>query len=368
MAQSISNRNVLIVGASGVVGTAAMQHFADRPDWTVWTLSRRTPERPTTGRVNHLCVNLMDAHACEIALQAMPAISHVVYAALYEQPGLVAGWRDPQQMTTNLDMLRNILDPLTRTQRGLQHVSLLQGTKAYGVHLHPVPLPARESLPRDPHENFYWLQEDFLRALANNCGFHYTIFRPQVIFGEALGVAMNLIPVIGVYAAVCREQGLPFSYPGGPSPVRSATDSRLLAAALAWAADAQSARNQTFNITNGDVFGWQQIWPALAPMLGVLPGPDTPRSMATFLPQHASVWDHIVSRHRLAAPPLARMLGESHHYADFAFSLNAPELPAPVVLSTIKLRQAGFADCIDTEAMFGEWFRILQSKRLLPQP
>lgn len=364
----MSNRNVLIAGASGVVGMAAMQHFARQPDWTVWTLSRRTPERPTTGRVNHLSVNLMDAAACEIALQALPPISHVVYAALYEQPGLVDGWRDREQMSTNLAMLRNVLSPLTRTRRDLRHVSLLQGTKAYGVHLHPVPLPARESLPRDPHENFYWLQEDFLIGQASNCGFCYTIFRPQVIFGEALGVPMNLIPVIGVYAAVCRQLGLPFSYPGGPSPVRSATDSRLLAAALVWAADAHNARNQTFNITNGDVFSWREIWPSLAHMLGVPPGPDMPRSMAEFLPQQASVWDQIVRRHNLAAPPLDQMLGESHHYADFAFSLTAHEVPPPVVLSTIKLRQAGFADCIDTEAMFSDWFRLFQTKRLLPKP
>ena len=31
----------------------------------------------------------------------------------------------------------------------LRHVTLLQGTKAYGAHLHPIPIPARERAPRD---------------------------------------------------------------------------------------------------------------------------------------------------------------------------------------------------------------------------
>ncbi len=31
------------------------------------------------------------------------------------------------------------------------------------MHLHPIPIPARERFPRDQHENFYWLQEDYIR-------------------------------------------------------------------------------------------------------------------------------------------------------------------------------------------------------------
>jgi nucleoside-diphosphate-sugar epimerase len=125
------------------------------------------------------------------------------------------------------------------------------------VHLHPVAAPARESQPRDAHDNFYWLQEDLLRALAAREGFGFTVFRPQLIFGDALGVAMNLIPVIGVYAALCLELGLPFSYPGGPSNLLERRCA-VLARALAWAADTP-ARDQIFNITNGDVFVWRNV-------------------------------------------------------------------------------------------------------------
>ena len=50
-------------------------------------------------------------------------------------------------MDTNLQMLQNLLEPLLASAKGLKHVSLLQGTKAYGVHLHPIPIPARERFP-----------------------------------------------------------------------------------------------------------------------------------------------------------------------------------------------------------------------------
>jgi hypothetical protein len=74
-------------------------------------------------------------------------------------------------MDVNRAMIGNLMEPLAAASR-LEHVTLLQGTKAYGPHAGPrVLLPAREREPRDPHENFYWLQEDYLRETASTAGF-----------------------------------------------------------------------------------------------------------------------------------------------------------------------------------------------------
>ena len=358
---------VLIAGATGVVGHAALEHFGRDGGWEVIAVSRRAPEVPEGVAVRHLPLDLADAQACRAAVASMPRVTHLVYAALYEKPGLVRGWREHDQMQLNLTMLRNLLDPLC-AQGSLEHVSLLQGTKAYGVHLHPVAIPARERSPRDPHENFYWLQEDHLREAAARHGFGFTIWRPQLVFGDQLGVAMNLIPVIGVHAAICRELGLPMGYPGGPSNILEATDARLLARAFAWAAHAPAARGETFNVTNGDVFVWRNVWPAICDALGVPQGPDEPRSLAAWLPSQAAAWDRAVARQGLRPVPLPALLGDSHHYADFCFGFHAREAPPPVIVSTIRLREAGFGDCIDTERMFREWFAVLQARRVLPAP
>ncbi|HEX2136531.1 MAG TPA: nucleoside-diphosphate sugar epimerase, partial [Microvirga sp.] len=138
------------------------------------------------------------------------------------------------------------------------------------------------------------------------------------------------------------------------------------AKALAWAAEAPSARNETFNITNGDVFVWQNVWPAIADELGVEAGPDETRSMGEFLPTKARTWDRIVEKYGLKSIPLPALLGESHHYADFTFAYGAQRPPPPALVSTIKIRQAGFGDCIDTEDMFRDLFRSLAAKRILP--
>jgi len=362
---------VLVVGASGLVGTAAVERFL-RDDRRVVALSRRPveldPALAAVAATNlvHLAVDLRDRAACEAALGPLRSVTEVVYAAVDESPGLVEGWRDPDRMRTNEQMLANVIDPLLAGGAGLRHVGLLQGTKAYGAHLHPIAVPARERAPRDPHPNFYWLQEDLVRDRADRAGFTFTIVRPQLIVGPNWGVVMNLPPIIGVYAALCRDEGRPFAFPGGVAYVWEAADCRLVADVLHWATTAPSAAGETFNVTNGDVFAWRSLWPAMAEVLGVETGEDEPLRLSRWLPERAGRWDDLVRRHRLRPLALADLLGESHHYADLCFATGSTAPRPPTFLSTVKLRQAGFTGVYDTEESFCHWLGVLVERGVLP--
>ena len=358
-------RTMLIAGASGLVGFAAAQHFARRSGWRVIAVSRRRPDG-LDARVDFRPVDLTDTRRSAEVFGAMTQITHVVYAALYEKPGLIRGWREPDQMETNRRMLENLFEPLRGAARGLEHVTLLQGTKAYGAHLGPIPIPAKERAPRHQHDNFYWLQEDYLRACQAGQPWRFTILRPQVIFGESLGSHMNLIPALGVYAALLREDGRPLSFPGGPPWVREAVDADLLARACEWAADSPACANETFNINNGDVFEWRQVWPAIADTLGMDVGPEVPTSLAETMPAREPEWQAIVARHGLRSPSrLADFVGQGFFYADAQLAYGAKRPPPTTLVSTIKARQAGFHDCMDTEDMFRKWFRRFQELRWL---
>ena len=357
-------RTVLVAGASGLVGAAAVDKFLD-DDWEVIAVSRRRPEVFSDKPFRHLALDLQDAAACRDAAPTLAAVTHVVYTAVYEKPGLVPGWSDQDQMDTNLAMLQNLMEPLADVA-ALEHVTLLQGTKAYGIHLHPMPVPARERYPRDDHANFYWLQEDYLKEKAAAKGFSYTILRPQLIVGPNTGVVMNLPPIIGIYAALCREEGRPFGFPGGVPYVWEAVDTRVVAGAIRWAADAPEAAGEHFNLTNGEVFSWRDIWPAMAEELGVEVGPDEPVSLAELLPSKADVWDRIVAKHGLRPNRMSDLLGESHHYADFCFAYGAESPPPPAFVSTVKIKQAGFTEVWDTEESFRYWLRVLMERRVLP--
>ena len=356
---------VLVAGASGLVGFAAIRHFTSLPDWDVVGVSRRRP--PGLDDANIVSVDLTDRARCAEVFGAMHDVTHVVYAALYEKDELIAGWRDPEQMRINDEMLRNLFEPLRAAAKGLTHVTLLQGTKAYGAHVETVPVPARERGPRHPHANFYWLQEDYLRQCQRDGDWAMTILRPQVIFGESLGSAMNPIPALGVYAAILKDEGKPLAFPGGARRIVQAVDADMLAQVCSWAASAPSARNETFNVNNGEAFEWATVWPAIADAFGMPVGEPAPMSLAQEMPRRQAQWRAIHQRYALRSPESLRdFVGLSFQYADRNFSFGDTQSALPTLVSTVKLRQAGFQACVDTEAMFVRLIRRYQAARWLP--
>lgn len=158
----MTGKKVVVAGATGLVGNAALRHFGTSEPSEVVALSRRRPRDLYGAR--HVSVDLTSDADCRRAAVELKGATHLIYAALYEAPQLVDGWRDPQQIRTNDLMLRNLMGALEQVSPDLKHVALLQGTKAYGVHVRPLTVPAREGRSEMYEQpNFYWAQENFLR-------------------------------------------------------------------------------------------------------------------------------------------------------------------------------------------------------------
>ena len=359
----IAPQKVLITGASGLLGVAAIERFLDA-GWDVVGVSRRKPELPSGRDIDFLSVDLRDQEKARAAFEPLTDVTHIAYTALHEKPELVAGWSSKDQIDTNNAMLRNVVEPIVRSATNFQHISVLQGTKVYGVHLHPIPIPARERDARKDHPNFFFDQEAYVGEMGAKHGFSYTALRPQLVTGPTPG-ALNVLPAIGAYAAIRREKGEPFGFPGGPSFVWEAADADLVGDVAVWAAQSPQAANEAFNITNGDVFEWRNVWPGIAETLGVEAGPDTPMSVAAYLAENADVWDKIVARYGLRSRSLRDLVGQGDQHADFAFAYGAPAGPRAFV-STVKLRQAGFAKVVDTEVSFRKALQSLIDNKLLP--
>lgn len=361
----MADKKVVVAGATGLVGNAALRHFGRAGGSEVVALSRRKPRDLYGAR--HVPLDLTDGAQCLQATSALQGATHLVYAALYEGPNLVDGWRDPNQIRINDLMLRNLMAALEPSAPQLRHVALLQGTKAYGVHVRPLTVPAREGRSEMYEQpNFYWAQENFLRELQQGKSWHWSILRPVLIVGEAMGGAMDLIPPLGVYAALLREQGGPLHYPGGAARVSQAVDVDLLARAIAWSGEAEAARNEAFNVTNGDVFTWENVWPAIADGLGMKPGSAVSLSLAQEYPKWIEPWDDLRRRHNLVSPGLEAFVGLSFQYADYSMRHGQTQVGPPSIVSTVKINQAGFTEMMDTETMFRKWFAHARETRLLP--
>jgi nucleoside-diphosphate-sugar epimerase len=359
----VEHRRILIVGATGLVGAAATEHFAAAPGWDVVTLSRRAPSRDHG--ITHLSVDLTDAAGCREAFRQALPVTHVLYAALHEEDDLEAGWRSRAQQQVNLTMLRNVLDGAEAGGQ-LRHLTILQGGKAYGSHLGRIPVPAKERWPRMSHEIFYWKQEDLLRERAAAGGWAINILRPQLIIGRALSSPMNIIAAIGVFASLLREAGEALSFPGGGTYVTACTDSRLIVQAVEFCATHESVAGETFNIVNGDAIVWRDMWPAIAAHFDMPVGDPTPIRLAERMPPRAREWDRIVAKHGLQPKTMSELVGSSWQTADLTFGYGK-ERPFDRLMSPIRIRQAGFAGCMDTEDSVIYWLDQMQEARLLPR-
>ena len=363
---SDAGKCIVIAGASGVVGTAAAREFASSR-WRVIGLSRRPPTEAVDG-VEYLTVNLRDPAACRHVAPALSQATHLVYAAVNATPGdLVSSWLDPTHAERNGRMFENLFKALLDVAVRFQHVTLVHGTKAYGVHRtdRAAPVPLRETLPRPAHDDFYFRQEDVIWSRARNNAWHWTVLRAPMIAGGGRGSNLNALLAIAVFAVLRKEAGLRLPFPGARANlgVTEMVDVELLARAIAWSAHAPAAHNQTFNIANGDAYVWPDLWPIIADEIGLPVGEAQPMSLRAYIDERRGAWSRLVSRHGLRVPDdPAVFLGESAWLSDFVLG----NCSRTVLTSTVKLRQAGFHDCIDTAQSVVKWIRRWREAGMLP--
>jgi nucleoside-diphosphate-sugar epimerase len=347
-------KTAVVTGATGVVGRYLLEHLAAKPDWNVIAVSRRTPD--AAGRYRHVAVDLLDRADCAAKLGDFTEATHLFHAAYLERPTA------EELVAANVALLRNLLDAVEPAARNLQHVHLVEGTKWYGSHLGPFRTPAKETDPRTVPVLLYYDQQDLLEARQRGRGWTWSAVRPHTVCGFAVGNPMNLTMVLAVYAAICRELELPFVHPGKPGNwniLYQATDSGLLSRAIEWMATSPQCANQAFNVTNGDLFRWCNLWPRLAAFFGFDPVAPGHFSLQEFMSDKAPVWDRIVKKHRLQPYRFEEIA--AWKFGDFVFSAEWD-----VISDNGKARRAGFCETVDTEEMFLRLFSEFRANRVIP--
>lgn len=337
-----------------MIGRAAAEHFSSLPDTAVYGLSRRhIEELPGVTAIN---VDLLSPADVERAISPLRDVTQIVFGAYVEKD-------TPQERSeVNVALLRNLLTIVEQSAPGLKHVTLYQGGKAYGADLGPFKTPAREDDPRLMGPNFYYDQEDFLRERQAGKAWNYTVLRPEAVCGYAVGNPMNLTMVIAVYAAISKEMGLPLRFPGPEAAYRAlyqVTSAEILARATDWAGRTASAASEIFNITNGDYFRWQFMWPKIANAFEMEVAEPVPMPLKVFMADKGPLWAEMTKKYGLKEIPYDHLV--SWGFGDFIFHSAFDNIS-----STIKARRHGFEDCIDTEDMFTSFFADLRKRRVIP--
>ena len=139
------------------------------------------------------------------------------------------------------------------------------------------------------------------------------------------------------------------------------TDARLLARHLEWASLTEAARNQAFNVVNGDIFRWQWMWRRLAGWFEIEPAafPVERNPLERQLADAAPIWADIALRHGLAESDLGRLASAWHTDADLG-------RPIECVTDMSKSRKLGFVGYQATDEAFFDLFARLRGDRLIP--
>jgi nucleoside-diphosphate-sugar epimerase len=349
-----SRKLAIIAGAQGVIGRNLIAHLRSLGDWDIVGLSRRAAK--SEEGVRHIAVDLLDIDDARSKLSGLRGATHVFYAAYQDK----RTWAE--LVAPNVAMLRNLLDAIEPIAAGLRHVSLMQGYKVYGAHLGPFKTPARETDPPHMPPEFNVDQQALLESRQHGRAWSWSALRPSVVCGFALGNPMNLAVSIAVYGAMCKELGIPMRFPGKPGAYDSLiemTDAGLLARATVWAATDERAANQAFNINNGDLFRWSEMWPRLASMLGAETAPPLPMSLDVVMTDKEPLWNAMVARHGLMPTPYSDV--SAWRFPDFVFGWDYD-----VIADGSKARRFGFHEFVETEEMFARLVREFREKRLIP--
>jgi nucleoside-diphosphate-sugar epimerase len=347
-------KTALVVGANGVIGRNLITHLQTLSDWNIIGLSRRGGE--STGRTRYIAVDLLDRDACRAKLSGLSEVTHIFYAAYQDQPT----WAE--LVPPNVAMLRNVVETIEPVAAGLRHVSLMQGYKVYGAHLGPFKTPARETDPNHMPPEFNIDQQNFLEERQRGKRWTWSALRPSVVCGFALGNPMNLAMVIAVYAAMSKELGLPLRFPGKPGAYDSLiemTDAGLLARATVWAATDERCANQAFNINNGDLFRWNDMWPRIARFFDLEVAPPLPMSLEVIMSDKEPLWNAMIEKHGLSRHAYKDV--SSWRFGDFVFAWDYD-----VFADGTKARRFGFHEYVDSEAMFMRIFEDFRRRKVIP--
>ncbi|WP_343566440.1 SDR family oxidoreductase [Sphingobacterium sp.] len=343
----------LVVGANGVIGNNLIDYLEKTEEWEIIGLSRRTND--DRNKVRFIAVDLLDIADCIKKLGNLDSVTHIYYVAYQDRPT----WAE--LVEPNMRMLSNVLTVVEPIACNLQHISLMQGYKVYGAHLGPFKTPAKESDAGHMPPEFNTSQQQYLEQLQQGKKWTWSAIRPSVVGGTAPNNPMNLALLIAVYASISKELGIPLRFPGKIGAFQTLmemTDSTLLAKATVWASTNPQAANQAFNINNGDLFRWKELWPKLAAYFDMKSADPIPLSLETMMADKEPVWQKLKEEHAL-----------SYNYAqvsawpfgDFVFSWDYD-----FFADGTKARRLGFHEFIDTEQMFYQLFDEMREKRIIP--
>lgn len=350
----------LVIGATGITGSNLSEELISQ-GWTTYGLARN-PKNTVPG-LTPVKADLLDEDSLSDALRDISP-THIFFTTWMRND------TEEENIRINSALVRNLLKVLS-PKKSVQHVALVTGLKHY---LGPFDAyvkegilpetPVREEHPRLEHHNFYYAQEDAVYEAAERDHFSWSIHRPHTVIGYAIGNLMNMGITLAVYASICKETGAKFVWPGSEAQwngLSDVTDAKVLAKQLIWSSTTAEAKNQAFNVTNGDIFRWKWLWHKIADYFGIEAEGyhDSVRPLEKEMAGKNEIWKMIAEKYHLQENNLDRLSSAWHTDLDLG-------RPIEVMTDMSKSRKLGFTAFESTDDSFINLFIKLRNEKIIP--
>jgi nucleoside-diphosphate-sugar epimerase len=351
----MEKKTALITGGNGIIGRNMVHYLESTGNWNILV----TSQSPLgyQGKFEYLQMDLTQAAAVETNQDKLNQATHIFFGAYVEKQTLA------EHTTVNTQLLQNLVSDMEKISSVLEHITLIQGGKAYGAHLGKYKTPAKETDHRHFPPNFYYSQEDFLRQQSAGKSWSWTALRPDIVIGLAIGNPMNLATIIAVYATFCKELGVPMRFPGPDMAYEvlvNVTDALLLSKGMEYVATHEAAKGEVFNFTNGDIFRWKELWEKFGKYFGVEVDVPMTFSLAAYMSDKNQIWDEINQKYKLQGISLDRLV--QWPFGEFIFN-NIYD----AILDVNKLRRIGFNEMhLDSYKSFERVFDELKTHKIIP--
>lgn len=350
----MKNKIALIAGVGGMCGGNMANLLHETGEWEVIGISRNKLE--DLDFVSHVSADLLDLNNTKAKLTNISNVTHIFYTALLN------GKTFAEENELNTKMMHNFLDVAIPQMPRLQHVHVLEGVKHYGYHQGEYKTPAREDDPACVPPYFYEAQHAHVLKWQRGLSWTWSTTRPGAVCGYGNGARINLMTVLAAYGTMMKQLKLPLYFPGDDKTFNAVTfvsDVGILNRAMLWASTDPRAANQAFNIGNGDSFRWKHMWPHIASLFDIEPGPVKTMSLVEFMKDKADIWNDIVHRNDLKQTDLFKLAPWT--YADTVFSRGWDNM-----ISTVKANHFGFTEMMDTKDMMTSIIKDFRTRRIVP--
>lgn len=349
----------LVVGVTGITGSSVAESLIEK-GWKTYGLARNPPTHKKA--LIPVAADLLDRESLKKTLADVKP-THVYISTWMRKD------TEAENIKVNSRMIRHLLEALS-PHRSIAHVALVTGLKHY---LGPFDdyakgespkTPFKEEQPRLDVPNFYYAQEDEVYAAAERGGFTWSIHRPHTVIGKAVGNHMNMGTTLAVYASICKEHNQKLTWPGSQAQwegITDMTDSEVLADQMIWASTNKAAKNEAYNVTNGDVFRWKWMWEEIADFFQVESEGYTGeiKPLEKQMQGDDERWSAIASKYNLKEEKLSQLASAWHTDLDLS-------RPMEIMTDMSKSRKLGFKTYKPTLDSFTELFEELRAEHLIP--